>query len=91
MKKIAGIFSSPKTTAAGIVAFIAILASQLGYLLDTDPLTNVDWNAVLNGFLFLVLGVSARDNTKSSVDVGIQEPPKPPSNATPINGRPYGG
>lgn len=87
MKKVVGIFSSPKTTAAGIVAFIAILATQMGYLIDTDPLTVVDWNAVLNGFLFLVLGVSARDNNKSSVDVGAAEPPKPASNATPYTTR----
>jgi hypothetical protein len=87
MKKVVGIFSSPKTTAAGIVAFIAILATQMGYLLDTDATTNVDWNAVLNGFLFLVLGISARDNSKTSAEVGAEEPPKPASNATPYTTR----
>jgi len=59
-----------KTTAAGICAGIGILATQVGYLLDSNPETVLDWKTCLAGLGALGIGWFSRDNDKSSEDVG---------------------
>ena len=49
-----------KTTAAGISAIVVAVAGAAGLMLDGKPDTNPDWTAL----------IAARDNDKSSEDVG---------------------
>lgn len=78
MEKKPGIFSSPKTTWAALLALVAIVAVQLGYVFDADPLTTFDFGVVIPQILILFGLSKARDNDKSSEDVGA----KPDENKT---------
>jgi hypothetical protein len=57
--------SSIKTTAYGILAFLALAFGQVKFLFDIDPATNPDWTLII-GALFALLGFGvARDNDVS--------------------------
>ena len=81
-----GIFSSPNTTWAAILAFIALLATQIGYVFDSDPVTTFDIGLLASNIFAIVGLLFARDNGKTSEDVGVKKEAKkavpPPSNAT---------
>ncbi len=87
MKKVVGIFSSPKTSASAILGFLVLLLTQIGYAFDNDPATVMDLGVVFSGLLMAFGLLKARDNDKTSVDVGAAEPPKPVNNATPYTTR----
>lgn len=56
--------SDLKTTLAGIVAFIAILAPQMQTLLDNDAATNPDWNLIVAAGSALLAAFFAKDAEK---------------------------
>ena len=59
-----------KTTAAGIAALLAVIATAVAAQFDSDPDTVAEWGAVVTA-VFVALGlVASRDNDKSSEDVG---------------------
>ena len=59
-----------KTTAAGISAIVAAVAGAAGLMLDGKPDTNPDWTALIAAVTAGIGLVMARDNDKSSEDVG---------------------
>jgi hypothetical protein len=61
-----------KTTTAGIAAIVAAVATALVALFDADPMTLPDWGAVGAAFMAGVGLLAARDNDKSSEDVGAR-------------------
>lgn len=61
-----------RTTAAGMVFFLAIVAGQLRYVFDDDPKTNPDWNIIAAATAGLLGFSSARDNNKTSEMVGAK-------------------
>lgn len=61
-----------KTTAAGVLAGIAILAHQLGLALDGDPTTVVSVEAVTTALGIIGVGLFARDNGVSSEQAGVK-------------------
>ena len=60
-----------KTSAAGFLGGLAILAHQLSYLLDSDPATTFSLDAVFAALSVMGVGYFSRDNNKSSEDVGV--------------------
>lgn len=62
--------TSWKTTAAGISAIVAAVAGAAKLMLDADPNTNPDWTALIAAVTAGVGLIAARDNDKSSEDVG---------------------
>tara|TARA_Y100000310_G_C20624758_1_gene785249 strand:+ start:1039 stop:1248 length:210 start_codon:yes stop_codon:yes gene_type:complete len=59
-----------KTTAAGIAALLAVIATAIAAHLDGDASTTAEWGAVVTA-VFVALGfVASRDNSKTSEDVG---------------------
>jgi hypothetical protein len=74
MKKI---ISSPRTTWAALAGIFALLFTQIGYIFDNNPATVVDFETVIPQFLALAGVLFARDNNKSSEDVGIKPPTAP--------------
>ena len=61
-----------KTTAAGVVAFIAAASTQVSAMIDGDPLTNPEWGVVIASFMVLVGLFSARDNGVTSEQAGAK-------------------
>ena len=61
-----------KTTAAGIVSGIAIIATQVSYLLDADPATVFSLEAAFAALGMIGIGFFARDNSVSSEQVGAK-------------------
>ena len=59
-----------KTTAAGLSAIVAAVAGAAKLMLDADPNTNPDWTALIAAVTAGVGLIAARDNDKSSEDVG---------------------
>lgn len=59
-----------KTTAAGISAIVASVAGALNLLFDGNTLTNPDWTSVIAAITAGIGLLTARDNDKSSTDVG---------------------
>ena len=83
------IFKSPKTTWAAILSFIAILATQVGYLLDADPATTINWQVIAAQVPIIWGLIVARDNDKTSEAVGVKKEEKklpPPPNARELRG-----
>ena len=62
-----------KTTGAGLGALLALVGTTLNQLLDGNPATNPDFNYVLPLFFTSLTGLFARDNNKSSEQVGATE------------------
>lgn len=61
-----------KTTTAGIAGAVALLASQVQFLLDNDPATVVDYKAILAALAVFGIGWFSRDNGVSSEDAGAK-------------------
>lgn len=64
--------NSWKTTLLGIAAAAIILATQAIALLDSDPATVFELSAVFAALAIFGVGAAARDNDKSSEDVGTK-------------------
>jgi uncharacterized membrane protein YhiD involved in acid resistance len=61
-----------KTTTAGIGAILVAIGSALAAHFDGDASTVADWGAVIAAVIAGVGLLAARDNDKSSQDVGIR-------------------
>lgn len=61
-----------KTTLLGIGSLLGIAADVIRALIDGDPLTNPDWTLVFAGATAAIGLIFARDNDKSSEDVGAK-------------------
>lgn len=66
------LLSSKETTAAGIAAFIYAIAQAFHYQFDGVDTTNPDWNAVVIAGITMIGLLRARDNNKTSEDVGAK-------------------
>jgi len=64
--------TSWKTTAAGIAAIVAALATAVGALFDADPLSMPDWGAVAAAVMAGVGLIAARDNGVTSEQAGAK-------------------
>lgn len=62
-----------KTTWAGILQFLAIAATQVGFLFDGIATTNPDWGLVIASLVTLVGLLTARDSDVSSEEAGAVE------------------
>ena len=61
-----------KTTVCGVLAVVVAASNAAMAILDSDPATNPDW-AIIAATLMTAIGLfSARDNGKSSEDVGVK-------------------
>jgi hypothetical protein len=61
-----------KTTAVGILTAIGIIATQVSYLLDTDPETVFNLQAVFAALGVAGIGFFARDNNVNSEAAGAK-------------------
>jgi len=61
-----------KTTAAGIAAIVAALATAVGALFDADPVTMPDWGAIAAAVMAGVGLIAARDNGVTSEQAGAK-------------------
>lgn len=61
-----------KTMAMGVFTIISTIAGAAVLLLDGDPLTNPNWASVSAAITAGVGLLAARDNNKSSEDVGAK-------------------
>lgn len=61
-----------KTTAAGIAAIVAALATAVGALFDADPVSMPDWGAVAAAVMAGVGLIAARDNGVTSEQAGAK-------------------
>jgi hypothetical protein len=61
-----------KTSAAGIGAILVALGSALSATFDADPVTVPDWGALVAAIIAGVGLLAARDNDKSSEEVGAK-------------------
>jgi peptidoglycan/LPS O-acetylase OafA/YrhL len=61
-----------KTTAAGIAAIVAALATAVGALFDADPVTMPDWGAVAAAVMAGIGLIAARDNGVTSEQAGAK-------------------
>ena len=64
--------TSKKTTAAAILAALAIIFIQIGYLIDNDPATVLDFSRIVEALGLLGIGWFARDNDTSSEQAGAK-------------------
>lgn len=55
-----------KTTAVGVLLFLEVLSANLAALMDTDPNTVADWNAVVIAATAMIGLIAARDGDKST-------------------------
>lgn len=62
-----------KTTVSGVVAILMALCGAAQTLLDNDPATNPEWTAVVAAIMAGVGLIVARDNNKTSEDVGAKQ------------------
>lgn len=61
-----------KTTGAGIGAILVAVGSALSATFDADPLTVADWGAVIAAIIAGIGLIAARDNDKTSEQVGAR-------------------
>ena len=64
--------SSWRTTAAGIAAILAAVASAIPPLVDSDPTTSPEWAVVAAAIMAGVGLIMGRDNGVSSEDAGAK-------------------
>lgn len=62
-----------KTTLAGIASILTAIAGALTSLTDSDPNTNPDWMATGAAITAGVGLIAARDNNKTSEQVGAPQ------------------
>lgn len=62
-----------KTTAAGLLVSISTITAAVAAMLDSDPGTVPDWDLVAVAVVGAVGLIMARDNDKSSEDVGAKK------------------
>jgi hypothetical protein len=63
------------TTTGGICCIVIAIASAVKSMVDDDPTTTIDIQTIITslGFFFPgLIGIWARDNGKSSEDVGVK-------------------
>lgn len=63
---------STQTTLWGVIGGIGILATQAFYYFDGDPATNFSIAVIMGALGLMGIGISARDNDKSSEAVGAK-------------------
>lgn len=68
-----------KTTTFGISGLVVVLGGALGLLTDNNPQTNPDWNTVVAAVIANIGLIFARDNDKTSTQLGLTKPPTPPT------------
>ena len=61
-----------KTTVAGIAAIVAAIALAVAHQFDADPATMADWSTVITALTAGIGLMLARDNDKSSEQVGAK-------------------
>lgn len=61
-----------KTTLIGLISGIMLILPQISTVLDEDPTTNPEYQMILAGLAAMGIGGFARDNNKSSQDIGIR-------------------
>jgi len=64
--------SSWKTTVLGVIGGLILILTQASNLLDNDPATLFELSQFIAGLGMLGVGWFARDNNKSSEDVGAK-------------------
>lgn len=67
----APVVSSPKTTAAAI-SIVVLMAGYVAYEFFMGNPANIEWTAVATGLIGAIGFMFARDNDRSSEDVGIK-------------------
>ena len=66
-------FSSPKTTLAGIMVAVAAIISNVSFIFDADPMTNIDWSVVALQVSVIYGLIIARDNDVTSEETGATQ------------------
>jgi len=61
-----------RTTIVGVLTAITLIAQQLLALLDNDPATVFSLDLFIAGLGAMGIGIFARDNDKSSENVGVR-------------------
>jgi len=61
-----------QTTTCGVLGIVAVFCGVGIALLDGDPATNPDWTLVIAAVVAGVAAIRARDDDKSSEDVGAK-------------------
>ncbi len=68
--------TSWKTSTVSVSTLVVALGGVVKQLFDGDPSTNPDWNVVVPLIIATLTGFFARDNDKTSEDVGATTGPK---------------
>jgi hypothetical protein len=63
-------FSSPKTTIAGIIVAIGAVLTNVSYLIDGNELTAIDWSVIATQIGIIYGLLTARDNDVTSEETG---------------------
>lgn len=61
-----------KTTVFGAGGLLIIVTNVASMLLDGNPNTNPDWSVTIPSIMACLVGLFARDNNKTSEDVGAK-------------------
>ena len=72
MKTLTASLKSTNTTVLGVLILIGAIVDAATLLADGDPSTMPDWNTVGVAAMGLI-GILAKDGSKSSKDVGLEE------------------
>lgn len=59
---------SPRTTAGGIAALVALIASAVNLMMDGDPATNPDWSVIVPAAIGFGSLIFARDQKQHEDD-----------------------